>query len=364
MLAVILAGGAGTRLRPLTYARRKELVPVLNRPLLEHRLRNLRDHGITDVVIACAADARDIEAHFAGGSALGVRLRYAYEERPLGSGRAVKEAARSVGAQDQTIVVCNGDIITDLDITAMVARHRETGATLSMSLASVDDPWLYGVAEVDDALAITSFVEKPPPGSEPSNLINAGTWIFDPEVLRRVPDDGSAVRDGFAERVLFPGLIADGLRVQGFREDLWMDLGSPERYLLGTRLLLERETARIGAEVIGREGGRIAEGAVLEGMVCLGDAVAVCAGARITGPTVLGARVRVDAGATVEASVIWEDARIGAGASVTRSIVGGGVRIGERASLVDAVIADGAAIAPGVKLEPGARIMPGDQVRA
>src|SRR5581483_6562249 len=161
MHAVILAGGAGTRLRPLTYARRKELVPLLDRPLLEYRLRNLRLHGITDVVLACSQGMREVEDHFGDGAGLGIRIAYNYEDRPLGSGRAVKEAARAAGAAG-ALVVCNGDIITDVDLTAMLGRHRETGAVLSMSLAAVDDPWHFGVVDVDADLRIRRFVEKPP----------------------------------------------------------------------------------------------------------------------------------------------------------------------------------------------------------
>src|SRR6185295_10769186 len=213
MFAVILAGGAGTRLRPLTYARRKELVPLLNRPLLEYRLLNLKQHGVADIVLACSQGAHEIEAHFGDGTALGVRLRYSYEDRPLGSGRAVKEAARAAGATG-TLVVCNGDILTNVDLGAMIAQHRTTGATLSISLARVDDPWHFGVVAVDDDLRIRHFVEKPAQGEEPSNLINAGTWLWEPEVLDRIPDDETAVRDGFSERVLFPGIIDDGLRAQ------------------------------------------------------------------------------------------------------------------------------------------------------
>ena len=182
MFAIILAGGAGTRLRPLTYARRKELVPVVNRPLLEYRLRGLKEHGIEDVVLACSQGMREVEEHFGDGASLGLRIRYNYEDRPLGSGRAVKEAARAHGATG-TLVVCNGDIITNVDLTAMIARHRETGATLSMSLAPVHDPWDYGVAEVDAELCIHSFVEKPPQGTAPSNLHITGRYILQPAIF-------------------------------------------------------------------------------------------------------------------------------------------------------------------------------------
>ena len=154
---------------------------------------------------------REIEGHFGDGAALGLRLRYAYEDRPLGSGRAVKEAARASGAEG-TLVVCNGDIITNVDLTAMVEQHQKSGATLSMSLAPVHDPD-YGVAEVDDDLRIRSFVEKPPKGSEPSNLINAGTWLWEPEILEMIPNDGSAVMDGFRALFLGSSLMGCGCRV-------------------------------------------------------------------------------------------------------------------------------------------------------
>lgn len=361
MHAVILAGGAGTRLRPLTYARRKELVPLLDRPLLEYRLRNLRQHGIVDVVLACSQGMREVEDHFGDGAALGMRIAYNYEDRPLGSGRAVKEAARTAGATG-AIVVCNGDIITNVDLTAMLARHRDTGAVLSMSLAPVDDPWSYGVVEVDADLRIYRFVEKPPRGQEPSNLINAGTWIWEPEVLARIPDDDSAIRDGYSERVLFPSLIEDGLRVQGFREDLWVDVGSPERYLRATRLLLEREARSRGRGLLLADTARIEPGVEFAGDVYIGEGASIAAGARIVGPSVIGRGTIIGPGALVEASAIWEEARIGERAIVRNSIVGAFCGIGDRASVTDAVLANAAEVEEGHQLEPGARIMPGDRV--
>ncbi len=359
MYAVILAGGAGTRLRPLTYARRKELVPLLNRPLLEYRLLNLRGHGVTRIILACSQGMGEVEQHFGDGSSLGVSLSYHYEERPLGSGRAVKEAARAFGAAG-TLVVCNGDILTDVDLTAMIGRHRTTGATLSISLAPVDDPWHFGVVAVDDELRIGHFVEKPPQGEEPSNLINAGTWLWEPQVLDRIPDDESAVRDGFSERVLFPGIIGDGLRVQGFIEDLWVDVGAPDRYLRATRLLLARETLRRGADVIAEEGAAIADGARMEGHVHLGAGATVAAGAEVRGPTVLGERASLGERAVVHGSVLWEDARVGAGARVSGSIIAAGAQVGAGAVVEDAILADGAIVAPDHTLPPGARLMPGE----
>lgn len=360
MHAIILAGGTGTRLRPLTYARRKELVPIVNRPLLEYRLRNLKEHGAAHVILACSQGMREIEDHFGDGAALGVRMDYSYEDKPLGSGRAVKEAAREHGATG-TLVVCNGDIVTNVDLTAMIARHRETGATLSMSLARVPDPWTYGVAEVDDDLRIRSFVEKPAQGREPSNLVNAGTWLWEPEMLDRIPDDDTAVRDGFSERVLFPGVIADGLRVQGFEEELWVDVGSPERYLLATRLILERMAAE-GEQDFGREHAEVGPGAILDGLVALAPGARVGADARIVGPSVIGRDAVIGAGSVIEASVLWEEARTGEGARVTGSIVGAYCGIGDRAVVTDAVLANGAEVTEDRILEQGARVMPNERV--
>ncbi len=360
MFSVILAGGAGTRLRPLTYARRKELVPVVNRPLLEYRLLNLKQHGVLDVVLACSQGMGEIEEHFGDGASLGLHIRYSYEDRPLGSGRAVKEAARAVGATG-TLVVCNGDIISNIDLTTMIAQHRETGSTLSMSLAAVHDPWTYGVAEVDDDLRIRSFVEKPPQGEEPSNLVNAGTWLWEPSMLDRIPDDETAVRDGFSERVLFPGIIADGLRVQGCIEDLWVDVGSPERYLLATRLLLERITADAGTNVIGLGDAVIGEGVQFEGMVAIGHGAHIGDGVSIVGPTVIGPDAIVGARTVIEASALWEDVRVGEAAVIKGSTLAANVGIGDRAVVTDAVLANGAEVVEGHVLEPGARVMPNDR---
>jgi NDP-sugar pyrophosphorylase family protein len=359
MHAVILAGGSGTRLRPLTYARRKELVPLLNRPLLEYRLTNLRDHGVTEIVLACSQGAGEIEQHFGDGAPLGVRLSYCYEERPLGSGRAVKEAARSAGAEG-TLVVCNGDILTNVDLTGMIERHRVTGATLSMSLAAVDDPWHFGVVAVDDELRITRFVEKPPQGQEPSNLINAGTWLWEPEMLDRIPNDDAAIVDGFSERVLFPGIISDGLRAQGFVEDLWVDVGSPDRYLRATRLLLERETDRRRSRLLLDDGAKVAAGVEFIGNVLVGERAEVATRARIAGASVIGERAAVGQGAIVERSVLWEDVRVGDGATVRDSIIARGAVIGAGATVEDAVIADNAHVPEGMRLDRGARLMPGE----
>jgi NDP-sugar pyrophosphorylase family protein len=357
--AVILAGGAGTRLRPLTYACRKELMPIVGRPLLEYRLQVLRTHGVTDVVFACAGGARELEAHFGNGSDMGLRITYHRESRPLGSGRAVKEAARAAGATG-TLVVCNGDILSDLSLGDMLRQHRATGAVISMSLAAVTAPWHFGVASVDQELRIQSFIEKPPRGREQSNLINAGTWLWEPAVLDRIPDDDSAIVDGFAERVLFPGIIAAGGRIQGFKDDFWFDIGTPERYLDANHRLLDRAMRGRKRQVACEDGVVIAPDAMVTGPVYAGRGAVIGRGARVVGPCVLGSGAVVEDGASVERSVLWQRARIGRRSVVRRSIIGAGGRIGRDVDLDDAVLANASGVAHGESPAPKTQLLPGE----
>ncbi len=359
--AVILAGGQGTRLRPLTYACRKELMPIVGRPLLEYRLHTLRTHGVTDVAFACASGARELEAHFGNGAEVGLRITYHREPRPLGSGRAVKEAARAAGAVG-TLVVCNGDILSDLDLGAMLRLHAATGAAVSMSLATVSEPWHFGVASVDRDLRIQSFREKPPRGQEPSNLINAGTWLWEPAVLDRIPDDDSAVVDGFAERVLFPSIIAGGGRIQGFQDKFWFDVGTPERYLDANHRLLDRTLRGRTRQVTCEEGVEIAPDATVTGPVYAGRGAVIGRGARVVGPCVIGSRAVVEDGAHVEGSVLWQRAHVGTRSVVRGSIIGAGSRIGRDVALDHAILANASGVGNGESPARMTHLLPGEFV--
>lgn len=358
MNAVILVGGGGTRLRPLTYAVPKPLIPVLNRPLIQHVIANLQQHGVDHVVLAASANERRIENSLGDGSSLGVRLSYSYETEPLGSGLAVKQAAREL---EGPFFVCNGDVITDLNLSAMAERHRGNGATLSISLSAVDDPSGFGVVELDKDDRITRFVEKPAPGEAPSIWANAGTWIFEPEVVQHIPDE---VMDGSLERLVFPSLIADGFTVQGFTSDAyWIDVGTSERYvqlhgdILSGRLdgWLPEESLMIP---ITGEGCEIWSDAQVGGRVVLGRGCRVGGLVMISGPSVLGNGCIVRDKATIERSILWNDARIGSGAVVRDSIIGADVWIGDDAVVEGAVIANGARVKRGVHLRPGTRLEP------
>lgn len=360
MDAVILVGGGGTRLRPLTYAVPKPLIPVLNQPLIARIIANLQRHGVDRIVLAASASERRIEASLGDGSHLGVSLSYCYETEPLGSGLAVKQAARDFPGP---FFVCNGDIITDLDLTAMTKRHRERAATLSISLSEVDDPSGYGIAELAEGDRITRFVEKPAHGEAPSNLANAGTWIFEREVLDHIPDEKM---DGSLERLVFPSLIADGLLVQGFPSaSYWMDVGTAERY---TQLHHDVLSSRldgwlpdsIQTQAVLGEDCKVWPDAELGARVLLGRRVRVGGQVSIQGPSVLGDECTVREHATIEGCVLWSGAKIGAGAVVRDSIIGDGCWIGDEAVVEGAVLANGAGVKRGVRLGHGARLEPNE----
>jgi mannose-1-phosphate guanylyltransferase len=332
MKAIVLVGGEGTRLRPLTWRTPKQLVPVLNRPLLDHLLLHLRGHGIEGVTLAMTRRSDAIHDAFGDGSRLGLALEYAYEDTPLGSGGAIASIA---GGWTETFLVCNGDIVTDLDLTAMIESHRERSAELSISLHEVEDPSPFGVVDADEHGLIHRFVEKPPREQAPSRLINAGTWIFEPSVLREM----DATQFNRVEDTLFPALCAAQRPIYGFhRPSFWADVGNSQA-LLNVNLAL-------------------ADGVVT------GDETEAAPDASIGAPSVIGRGCRIDPGARVAESLLWDDVHVATGAVVERSILATGVRIGAGAHINNAVIAHEATVAPGARvagkaIEPGVAISGG-----
>ncbi|MDA0269811.1 MAG: NDP-sugar synthase [Chloroflexi bacterium] len=319
MRAIVLVGGEGTRLRPLTWRTPKALVPVQNRPLLDHLLLHLGRHGVTHVTLALTRRTEAIREAFGDGSRLGLSIDYAYEETPLGSGGAIAAIA---GEWNETFIVCNGDVITSIDLSAMLEAHRERGAELSISLHEVDDPSPYGVVDMATDGRIRRFVEKPRREDAPSRLINAGTWIFQPSLLARMnPTTFNRVEDR-----LFPELCAEGRAVFGFHDaDYWIDVGNPSALL------------RVNLDLAGAR-------AVIDPSARIDPA------ARIIGPAVIGAGCVVEADAEVRGSVLWDGVRIEAGATVNASILASEVRVGAGATVEDSVIAHGVAVPAGARL--------------
>jgi mannose-1-phosphate guanylyltransferase len=316
MRAVVLVGGFGTRLRPLTDSIPKSMLPVAHVPLIARLIGGLERGGVDAVTLALGFRPEPFVEAFPGARCGGVALDYAVEPEPLDTAGAIRFAADHAGV-DETFVVANGDVLTDLDVGALVAFHRAAGAEATIHLLAVDDPSAFGVADLDDSGRVRAFVEKPAPGTEPSNLINAGTYVFEPSVLDLI-EPGRAVS---VERDTFPRLVDRGRMHAVATDDYWIDAGRPELYLRANIDL-----------VTGRRGERaeaVHPAAELDGDVVLEAAV-------------VGAGAVVRAGAVISRSVLLPGASVGAGAVVDESIVMGSV--GERSRVVRAVVGAGAII--------------------
>ena len=322
MRAVVLVGGFGTRLRPLTNTIPKPMLPVGHVPIIERLVQNLARGGVTDVTLALGFRPEPFIEAFPGDVCAGVPLRYAVEPEPLDTAGAIRFAADFAGIDD-TFVVANGDVLTDLDVGALVAFHREVGAEATIHLIGVPDPSAFGVVALQDDGRVERFVEKPAPGTEPSNLINAGTYVLEPSVLARIP----AGQKVSIERVTFPAVVADGGLFALATDDYWLDTGRPELYLQAN-LDIVRHTRRHDRCQAVADGAEVAADAlVTESVVAAGASVA--SGAEVV-RSVLLAGAAVGEGAKVTDSVVM--GRIAAGADVRECVIGadGTVALGER----------------------------------
>jgi NDP-sugar pyrophosphorylase family protein len=358
--AVILAGGFGTRLRPLTSTRPKPLIPFANEPFLLHTLRQLAADGFTDVVLSTMYLPEAFDELIPAARKLGVEVVLSSEDTPMGTSGAVKRLSHLL---EGTFLVLNGDILVDLDFRRLVALHRERGADATLALVRVPDPSAFGLVPVDGEGRVQAFLEKP--GAEEAwvtDLINAGVYVLEPSVLDHVP----AGQPSSFERHLFPSLLASGALVHGYElQGYWRDLGTPIAYLTAQADLLE---GRLNLPVNGTERGRsqwfadgaeIEDGAVLRGPVLIGAEARVESEGRVFGPSVLGPRTTVAGGARVERSVLLAGARIERGAKVSDSIVGAQVVVGSGAVVTDgAILGDGAVIEEGNLLAGGVRVAP------
>ena len=353
MQAVILVGGEGTRMRPLTQTVPKPVMTLVDRPLIVFMLEWLRDHGVDDVVLCCGFLPTAIEAALGDGSSLGLRIRCIAEPEPLGTGGALKFAEAHL---DERFLMLNGDVLTDLDLTAQIAQHERTGATATLALVGVDDPSAYGLVRMTAARAVTEFVEKPRPEEVDTNLISAGAYVLERSVLERIPA-GRAVS---IEREVWPQLVGHGLH--GFPcEAYWLDVGTPERYLQATFDII---AGRMKTKVADRMGNGALSVAACRGRLVPPALVEadcqVAAGARVGGFAVLGADVRVGTGAVVERAVVMAGARIGEDCVLRDCILGPGVRVGARTEVTGgAVLGEGVSVGADNVLTNGARVSAG-----
>jgi len=353
--AVVLVGGEGTRLRPLTLSTPKQMLPIVERPMIERVLEHLAGHGVDQAVLSLGYLPDAFIDAYPSGVVSGVSLTYAVEPSPLDTAGAIRFAAEHAGI-DETFVVVNGDVLTDMDISTLVAFHRRREAEGTIALHPVSDPSAFGVVPTDDDGRVTAFVEKPPREEAPTNLINAGTYVLEPSFLERVP----AERRVSIERETFPAMARGGRLFALADEAYWLDTGTPADYLQAHRDLLEGRRGSPPLAGARRQGELWLSGdAKVDGKTagaCLvADGAVVAEGARIE-RSVVGAGCVVEEGAVVSSSVMLPGARVAAKSTVAGSIVGPGSIIGMRCDVRPlSVIGAGVVVASGTEVD-GERI--------
>jgi mannose-1-phosphate guanylyltransferase len=326
--AVVLVGGEGTRLRPLTSRTPKPVVPLVDRPFMAYMLEWLKGHGIEQVVLACGFAPDKVRAVLGDGSAYGVELTYFEEPEPRGTAGALKFVEEVL---EDRFLMLNGDVLTDIDLRAQLEQHEATGAVGTLALVPVEDPSAYGLVRLHEDRSVKGFLEKPRPEEIDTDLISAGAYVLERSVLDLIP----AGRNVSIEREVWPRLVGEGLF--GFpSRAYWLDIGTPERYLQGTRDIL---SGRVRTAVAPEEGSVVEAGAQVAGDATIASAH-------------LGTGVVVEPGAVVERASVHAGARIGAGARVQDAIVAAAAVVGAGARLTGGtVVGEGATIPDGAVLD-------------
>jgi NDP-sugar pyrophosphorylase family protein len=346
--AVILAGGQGTRLHPLTLARAKPVVPLLNRPFLAYQLALLQTHGVSDIILACSYRVDDVRAALGDGAAFGVRLRYVVERQQRGTAGGVRNAADLLAG---TVFVLNGDVLTDADLTAMRKFHELRGSRTTIYLQPVPDPRQYGLVETAPDGRLRAFREKPTADEEiTTNTINAGIYLIDAPLLQRVPLD----RASSIEREFFPALIAEGVPCYGWCPTAyWRDIGNPAAYRAAQIDMLHGRAA-MPLSAPGRPhdgswlaaGGSVAPDAQIIAPSVVGAGATLGPRCRVGPGAVVGDGARIGADARVEGAILWERVDVGVGAVLQDCVVGADARIGAHAHVGPEVALESGAVVP------------------
>jgi mannose-1-phosphate guanylyltransferase len=348
MQAVILVGGKGTRLRPLTSERPKPIVPVVDRPFLAHMLEWVARHGMTDVVLCCGFRSDAVVEAIGDGSEWGVNVTWVFEPEPRGTAGAVKMAEEHL---QERFVLINGDVLTDMDLSAQITAHERSGAVATLALVPVEDPSAYGLVRLEDDGRVKGFLEKPRPEDIDTDLISAGAYVLERSVMEMIP----AGREVSIEREVWPFLVGEGLHGHVHRGAYWMDIGTPERYVQGIADVLSGAVRTATLD-------RMASGAVIAGAdvhptaIVAVDALVeqgarVGPGARIGSGSVVARGARIEAGASLHRAVLLPDVRVGARARLDSCVVGAGATVGDAASVTDhSIIGDGVTVAAGTHL--------------
>ncbi len=343
--AILLVGGQGTRLRPLTINTPKPMLPVAGVPFTEHQIARAREAGVTRIILGTSYRAEVFREHFGDGADLGVELIYAVEDQPMGTGGAIRHVVEHLhSGPDDPVLVFNGDVLSGVDLTHLLAVHEVSSAAVTLYLTRVADPRAFGLVPTDADGRVTAFLEKPTTPEEiVTDQINAGCYVFRRSVIDSIP----AGRPVSVERETFPALLAEGARLQGVVDDgYWLDLGTPLAFVQGSCDL-----------VTGRAPSPAVPGPTGESLMLPGAEVAPTA--VLGGGTVVGAGASVGPDARVHGSVLFDGAIVAAGAEVRDSVIGRGAQIGVGVSLDGVVVGDGATVGAGNELIHGARVWPG-----
>ncbi len=364
MKAVILVGGEGTRLRPLTSTVPKPVVTLVDRPFMAYMLEWLAGHGVQDVVMACGFLPTKLRDALGDGERYGVRLTFVEEPEPRGTGGALRFADEQLpGGLGERFLMLNGDVLTDIDLSEQLAQHAATGARATLGLVPVEDPTAYGLVRLGDDGAVRGFLEKPKLEEIDTNLISAGVYVLERSVLDLI----APTRNVSIEREVWPELVGAGLHGTAHDRAYWLDIGTPERYLQGSVDILAGNVstaahARLDAHGIARGDACTIDGQ-LRGPVVVGDGCVVAEGAVVGPQTVLGAGVRIDAGATVERSVLLDGVHVGRGSVVRDAILAPGADVGPDCTIGGhAVLGAGVRVGAGNHLDHGIRVFPAVEI--
>jgi mannose-1-phosphate guanylyltransferase len=337
--AVVLVGGKGTRLRPLTLSAPKPMLPTAGLPFLTHLLSRIAAAGIEHVILGTSYKASVFEAEFGDGSKLGLQIEYVFEEEALGTGGGIANVAPKL--RHDTVMVFNGDVLSGADLGSLLNHHRHHQADVTLHLVRVSDPRAFGCVPTDDNHRVEAFLEKTQ--DPPTDQINAGCYVFNREIIDRIPTG----REVSVEREVFPQLLSDGVKVCGYVDaTYWRDMGTPEDFVRGSADLVR------GLAPSPALGGRRGESLVHDG-------ASVAPGAVLIGGTVVGRGAEIGPGCRLDGAVIFDGVKVEAGSVIERSIIGFGTRIGPRSLVRDGVIGDGADIGARCELLRGARVWPG-----
>jgi mannose-1-phosphate guanylyltransferase/phosphomannomutase len=375
MKAIIMAGGQGTRLRPLTSNQPKPMIRIANLPCMEHIVNLLANHGITDIAATLQFMPEEIQDYFGDGSDWGVNMRYSIEDAPAGTAGSVKMAEQQLDLRGERLLIISGDALTDADLTQLVRFHEEKSTEATMVLKSVENPLDFGIVIIGEDGRISRFLEKPAWGQVFSDTVNTGIYLLEPSVIEEIPDPQAEGEYDFSKE-LFPKLLDQGRPLYGFVTDAyWEDIGTLEQYASAQRDVLDGKVSGVRPP-----GTRLRENIYvgrrvqvndeeLEGPVVIGDNVRIDEGAKISPYSVIGNNVVVSAGATVERSIVAEGTYIGEGAELVDTLVGRSSYIQPRARLLersalgdDVIVGEGATVSPEVKVYPHKTIESGANV--